>query len=251
MGGALLRAVSRVGGHTLCVSEPNEARCQAVCAQYGAVAATPADLSDSDVVFLGVKPQVLASVVAGLALSTKPLFVSMAAGVSLDTLAGLLPVGASVIRIMPNTSVGVGQGMVLYAPNAAVTEAQEGMFLSIMAEAGKVDRLDEKLIDAASAVSGCGPAFVYMFIEALADGAVACGLPRDKALLYAEQTLLGAATMAMQSGKHPEQLKDEVCSPAGSTIEGVRALEEGGLRAACMSAVEAAYRRTKELGHTK
>jgi pyrroline-5-carboxylate reductase len=149
---------------------------------------------------------------------------------------------------MPNTSVAVGQGMVLYTCNAAVTDAQESLFVSLLQKAGKVDKLDEKLIDAASAVSGCGPAYVYMFIEALADGAVACGLPRNKALLYAEQTLLGAATTALSSTKHPEQLKDEVCSPAGSTIEGVRALEQGGLRAACIDAVVAAYRRTKELG---
>ena len=248
MGGALLGAVSKTGDHVLYVLELNVARRKEVCDAYGAVAANPIELGTSDVVFLGVKPQVLQSTVESLPMLAGPLFVSMAAGVSIERLETMLPSGAAIIRIMPNTSVSVGEGMILYAANARVTPRQEALFLSLLAKAGKVDKLDEKLIDAASAVSGCGPAYVYMFIEALADGAVACGLPRDKALLYAEQTLLGAATTALSSSKHPEQLKDEVCSPAGSTIEGVKALEQGGLRAACIDAVVAAYRRTKELG---
>jgi len=249
MGGALLGAVSQLGEHTLYVLELNVKRRQEVCEAYGAVAGNPIELGTSDAVFLGVKPQVLEATIASLPMLMGPLFISMAAGVSLEQLEGMLPAGAAIIRIMPNTSVAVGQGMILYAANRKVTEAQEQFFLSLLAKAGKVDKIDEKLIDAASAVSGCGPAYMYMFIEALADGAVACGLPRAKALLYAEQTMLGAATMALNSPKHPEQLKDEVCSPAGSTIEGVKALEQGGLRAACIDAVVAAYNRTKELGN--
>jgi len=248
MGGALLGAVAKLGMHDIYVVEKDANRCAAVCAANGAHAGTPADLSDSDVVFLGVKPQVLAETISGLSLGARPLYISMAAGVALDKLAALLPKGAAIVRIMPNLAVAYGEGMILYVPNANVTPEAEALFVSLLAEAGRLDRLDERLIDAASAVSGCGPAYVYMFIEALADGGVACGLPRDKALFYAEQTVLGAATTAMRAAKHPEQLKDEVCSPAGSTIEGVHALEEGGLRAACMDAVIAAYRRTKELG---
>ena len=114
--------------------------------------------------------------------------------------------------------------------------------------AGKVDALDETLIDAACAVSGCGPAFVYMFIEAMADGAVAAGLPRQKAMLYAVQTLLGASEMVLQSGKHPGELKDAVCSPGGSTIQGVRTLEQGAFRATVIDAISAAYEKTRELG---
>ena len=117
-----------------------------------------------------------------------------------------------------------------------------------MAKSGTLDAIDEKLIDAASAVSGCGPAFVYMFIEALADGGVECGLPRDKALLYAAQTLIGAAEMVKKTGKHPEALKDAVCSPGGSTIAGVHALEEGAFRADAANAVLAAYKKTLTLG---
>ena len=111
-----------------------------------------------------------------------------------------------------------------------------------------MDRLPEHLIDAGSALSGCGPAFVSLFVEALADGAVACGLPRAKALTYAEQTLLGTAKYLLESGEHPGKLKDSVCSPGGSTIEGVLALEQGGFRSAAADAVVAAYGKTKELG---
>jgi pyrroline-5-carboxylate reductase len=149
---------------------------------------------------------------------------------------------------MPNTPVSVGEGTVLYTANSEVTDGEIADFKAAMKFAGVLDEIPEKLIDAASAVSGCGPAFVFMFIESLADGAVACGLPRDKALVYAEQTVLGAARLALESGKHPGELKDAVCSPGGSTIEGVRTLEEGAFRASAVDAVIAAYEKTKTLG---
>ena len=149
---------------------------------------------------------------------------------------------------MPNTPAAIGQGMILYTANDLVTEADEADFLNLMKEAGAFDRLPEQLIDAGSALSGCGPAFVYLFIEALADGGVKCGLPRDKALCYAAQTVSGAAQMVLTDGRHPGALKDAVCSPGGSTIEGVHALEDGAFRGAVMDAVAAAFKRTKELG---
>ena len=158
-------------------------------------------------------------------------FVSMIAGVSLDTLAQLLGAGKKIIRIMPNTACAVGQGVLLVCANANVTAQELAGFEEMMEHSGVVDRIDEKLIDAASAVSGCGPAYAYMFIEALA-----------------EQMLLGSAEMVLQSGKHPELLKDEVCSPGGSTIAGVAALEEHSFRSACIDAVDAAYEKTKKLG---
>ena len=129
-----------------------------------------------------------------------------------------------------------------------MTNDDTSFFAEIMRHAGELDFIDEKLIDAASAVSGCGPAFVYMFIEALADGGVMSGLPRDKAIKYATQTLLGSAELLKKSGKHPGELKDAVCSPGGSTIEGIKALENGALRGTVMNAVAEAYNKTKELG---
>ena len=129
-----------------------------------------------------------------------------------------------------------------------VTAEEEAEFCKLMAPAGRLDPVPESLIDAASCVSGCGPAWVYQFIEALADGGVACGLPRAKAQEYAAQMVLGSAKLVLESGKHPGELKDAVCSPGGSTIQGVRVLEERGFRGAVTDAVLAAYDKTKEMG---
>ena len=168
-------------------------------------------------------------------------------GVSLSSVAGKLG-QAPLIRIMPNTPVSVGKGSILYVPANTVTEEQEKDFLSMMQKAGELHKLPERLIDAGSALSGCGPAYVFLFLEALADGGVACGLSRADARRLAAETVLGSASLALASGSSPAELKDAVCSPAGSTIAGVAALEEGGFRAAAMRAVTEAYRRTLELG---
>ena len=170
----------------------------------------------------------------------------MAAGVSISRIKEVSGVD-SVIRIMPNMPVPVGSGVVL-AASENVCDEDRLSFEKAMNKAGVFDWLEEKFIDAASALSGCGPAFAYMFAQALADGAVACGLPREKAILYAAGTLKGSAQMILETGKHPEKLKDEVCSPGGSTIMGVKALEDEGMRGAAINAVLAAYKRTLELG---
>ena len=172
----------------------------------------------------------------------------MLAGTSLDRLAELLGAEKKIIRIMPNTPCAVGKGLTLVSANSRVTAEELADFKALMAESGLLDDLPEHLIDAASAVSGCGPAYAYMFVEALADGAVKCGVPRAKAIRYAAQMLLGSAELVLESGQHPGALKDAVCSPGGSTSAGVAALEDRGFRGAAMAAVEAAYRRTKELG---
>ena len=153
-----------------------------------------------------------------------------------------------VIRIMPNTPVSVGSGVILYDATENVAAGELALFCRCMERAGLLDRLEEKLMDAGTAVAGCGPAFACLFLEALADGGVVCGLPREKALRYAAHMLEGTAKLLLETGKHPGVLKDAVCSPGGSTIAGVRALEEGSFRAAAISAVEAAYSRTKALG---
>ncbi|MBQ3592423.1 MAG: pyrroline-5-carboxylate reductase, partial [Clostridia bacterium] len=142
----------------------------------------------------------------------------------------------------------VGQGMIMYTGAEDVTEEELTLFTELLAPAGMLDRLPENLIDAGTAVSGCGPAFLCLLLEAMADGGVACGLPRQKAIAYAAQTMLGTAQTLLETGKHPGVFKDEVTSPGGSTIAGVRAMEQEGVRAAMMDAVIAAYERNLELG---
>ena len=174
--------------------------------------------------------------------------VSMAAGVCIADIQKMVGGNYPVIRIMPNIPASVGQGVILFDTTDNVADNDVAAFETAMAGAGLVDRLPEKLIDAGSALSGCGPAFVSLFVEALTDGAVACGLPRDKAMAYAAATVKGSAAMILENNMHPAILKDAVCSPGGSTIAGVKALEEGTFRGATMDAVAKAYKRTVELG---
>ncbi|MDO4493333.1 MAG: pyrroline-5-carboxylate reductase [Clostridia bacterium] len=207
--------------------------------------------ANAKLLLLGVKPQVMPAVlreIAPVLAERKDRFVlvTMAAGLTCQTIAELAGGTYPVIRIMPNTPVAVGAGVIQYCALGATAEECE-TFRKLLDGSGTADAIDEKLIDAASALSGCGPAFCCLFLEALADGAVACGLPRQTALLYAAQTLEGTAKLARLSGKHPGAMKDAVCSPGGTTIAGVRTLEEKGLRAAAMDAVIAAYEKTLQL----
>lgn len=204
-------------------------------------------------IFLGVKPNMMGDVLDELApvlekRTDRFVLVSMAAGLKIERLAEMLGMRVPFLRIMPNTPASIGQGMILYSACPGVDPEDLDEFIVKMGAAGRFDAIDEKLMDAGSSVSGCGPAYVYQFIEALADGGVECGLPRAKAMEYAAQTLVGAAMMVLESGKHPGQLKDEVCSPGGSTIAGVHALEEGGFRAAAINAVVKSFEKNKELG---
>ena len=249
MGGALATAVYR-SVKTLAVFDMDTKKTEALKKTLKKVEITDtADLAgNSRFVFLAVKPNVIVNVAAGLKgqLSPDTVVVTMAAGVALSEICEA--VGSErCIRIMPNTPAAVGQGMILYCCGAQISAADEAAFLAVMKAAGVIDKLDEKLFDAAAALSGCGPAYVYMFAEALADGAVACGVPREKAALYAAQMIQGSAAMLKQSGRHPEKLKDEVCSPGGTTIEGVMALEKSGFRYAAATAVTAAYEKTAKL----
>lgn len=212
--------------------------------------------AESRFIFLGVKPQMLSGVCGEIAQvlakrTDEYILVSMLAGVSIPTLEECFGSETKIIRIMPNTPVSVGRGMILYCTNDRVTAEETAEFLGMLRHAGETDELPEQLFDAGSALSGCGPAFCYQFADALASGAVKCGLPREKALRYALVTLCGAAKLALVSGQHPARLKDDVCSPGGSTIEGVAALEKGGFGGLVMEAVEASYRRTGELGRQK
>lgn len=252
MGSALARAAAK-RTNSLLLANRTPAKAEALAMELGGLAADNGQVArECDLIFLGVKPQMMAGLLAELApvfreRTDRFVLVTMAAGLSMESIRSMAGGDYPVIRIMPNTPASIGEGMILYCATGVEPEELEA-FCTLMSGAGALDELPEGLIDAGSALSGCGPAFVYPFIEALADGAVACGLPRQKAQQYAAQTLIGAAKLVLESGEHPGALKDAVCSPGGSTIQGVRALEQGGFRSAVMEAVMAAYQKTVDLG---
>lgn len=255
MGSALATAVSKaINSKEIVISDASSLKAQVLANELSCGFMDNYSLASSaKFIFLGVKPQVLPTVLKSLEPTLKAredrfVLITMAAGVKMEMIGEILGKNYPIIRIMPNTPVKVGEGMILYTANDLVFAEEIGEFSDAMKFAGKLDRIDEGLIDAGSALSGCGPAFVYMFAESLADAAVECGLPREKALEYSAQTLLGAAQMMLSTDKHPAELKDAVCSPGGSTIAGVRSLEQNGFRGATISAVKASFERTKELG---
>ena len=255
MGGALIRAACRsLGPDQVIITDYLPDKAAALAAELGCTAASDNQeaVAQAKCCFLCVKPQVLHTVAAALAdhLRGKTV-VSIAAGVRIDTIKGYLGRAAediSLLRVMPNTCAAIGQGMLALTAGEEVTEEQFRLVEDILRCAGRVERLSEGLMDQFTAVAGCGPAFVYPFIEALADGGVMAGLPRAQAQTWAAQTVLGAAAMVLESGKHPGVLKDEVCSPGGSTIAGVAALERHAFRAAAIEAVLDAWAKNVELG---
>ncbi len=251
MGGAL--ALSAAGKGALWLADLSDEKVAALAEKTGGEASTAERISEfCDMIVFGVKPNGIGGLLKKLRpilekRAEKPLLVSMCAGVSLAQLEEAIGGEYPWIRIMPNTPVKIGKGILLYSTRNTA-DAEEKAFLKVFENAGELISLEEKFIDAGSAVSGCGPAFVYLFIEALADGGVACGLPRELSLKLAAGTVAGAGEMVLQTGSHPGVLKDAVCSPGGSTIAGVAALEENAFRSAAIEAVERAYQKTKELG---
>ena len=202
------------------------------------------------VLILGVKPDQTVGVLNEVraSLTKKHLLISIAAGVTLAKLEAALPAGARVIRVMPNTPALVGTGASAFAlgKNASVADAE--LTKKLLSAVGIAFEVKEGLLDAVTGLSGSGPAYVYQFIEALSDGGVASGLPRDIATKLAAQTVLGGAKMVLETGQHPGALKDQVTSPGGTTIEGLHALEKGRMRATVISAVRAATEKSKKLG---
>ena len=206
---------------------------------------------DCDRIFLAVKPQMAAEVLAPLKpmlALRKPLLISMCAGLELAKVQELAGCALPIIRIMPNTPTALGLGVIPYCRNELVSDKLLAAWLVDMQPCGMLDPLEERLIDAASALSGSGPAYFYMMVDALADGAAACGMPKAKALDYAARTMAGAAQMYLDTKRHPAALKDAVCSPGGSTLAGVRTLEAAAFRSAVSDCVVAAFERNKELG---
>ena len=250
MGGAIARALSCSTKDILVSDRSGKAKglAEELGIAYGTVAEVAANC---DRIFLGVKPHMMQGVLAplqGILAEKKPLLITMAAGLTMEQIDSFAGGGFAVIRIMPNTPTAIGKGVIQYCCNASVDAAVVSDWLGDMEKCGLLDELEERLIDAGSAISGSGPAYMYVFLEALADGAVACGIPRAKAYEYAAMTMVGAAEMYLQTKTHPGALKDAVCSPGGSTIAGLRALEEHAFRAAATDCVIATYNRNKELG---
>lgn len=255
MGAALAAAAAKnTAAADMFLSDSCTEKAKALAGRIGCDFGSAAEAAEEcRYIFLGVKPQVMDLLLDEILPMLKRrndryVLVSMAAGVKIEKIEAKTGDSCPVIRIMPNMAASVGEGMMLLSANGNVQEDEIKDFHKFMAGSGRIDDIDEGLMDAGCALSGSAPAFVFMFIEALADGGVACGLPRAKALEYAAQTVLGAASTVLESGRHPGELKDAVCSPAGTTVAGVAALEEGGLRHAAVSAVKAAFGRAKELG---
>ena len=203
----------------------------------------------SDVILVAVKPKDTAGVLEEIdpAFTPEKILVSIAAGKTIKDLSSACPSATKIIRVMPNTPAQVGSGMSALSRSEGVTDEDYRMTETIFKGIGLAEEVPEGLMDAVTGLSGSGPAFVYMFIEALADGGVLCGLPREKALALAAQTVYGSARMVLETGNHPAALKDAVCSPGGTTIEGVRELEAGSFRSIVIEAVTAACEKSKAL----
>ncbi|MHB1421257.1 MAG: pyrroline-5-carboxylate reductase [Bacillota bacterium] len=254
MAEALIKGVLQAGlleAGLIFASDPSSSRLTWLAEQYGINTCSGNEqlVSEVDVIILAVKPQVVREAISPLQHSFRQgqMMISIAAGITLPDLSALLPFTLPLIRVMPNTPCLVGEGASALALGDHVSEEHLKIAEAILGAVGKTIVLSEKYLDAVTGLSGSGPAYVYLFIEALSDAGVRVGLNRDTALFLAAQTVLGAAKMVLETGKHPAVLKDMVTSPGGTTIAAVHALEEGGIRAALMNAVVAARDRSLQL----
>jgi len=253
MGGALAKAViEKIGGENVFLSDNFKEKAAEIAANSGALCTDATDVAkECEFIFLGVKPQVIDKAVDEIKDILKQrkdaVLVSMAAGVTCERIESLLGFEFPIIRIMPNTSVAVGSGTTVYSPNELVKKEKVEKFCSILSLSGLLEPIGEELIDAAMAVSGCGPAFVYYFINALKNGGVECGLDESLSLKLAEQTVLGAANLAIKTKTDPKQLEKDVCSPGGATIEGIYVLENDKTDKTVEKAVKAAFEKAKKL----
>ncbi|HSV72387.1 MAG TPA: pyrroline-5-carboxylate reductase [Chthonomonadales bacterium] len=255
MGSALARGLLHSGAtvpENLLISDRHAAHLQQMSAALG-IDCTQSNRSvadRSDIVVLAVKPQTVHEVAVEIApaLDAHQLLISIAAGVRIATIETALPRQVPVVRAMPNTAAQVNSAACAFSPGTHATDEHLAWAREIFESVGAAVQVDETMMDAVTALSGSGPAYVYLMIEALVDGGVKVGLPRELAHRLASQTVLGAARMVIETGMHPAQLKDMVATPAGTTITALAALEQSGLRAALIDAVERAARRSSELG---
>ncbi|MDO9556833.1 MAG: pyrroline-5-carboxylate reductase [Coriobacteriia bacterium] len=254
MGEAIVAGLVSAGAASagdITVVEPDSLR-HAVFTAHGVACVTDGHgaVESADIVIFAVKPQIIDAVVAHVAedVPAEAIVVSIVAGMSCARLESLLPAGTAVVRVMPNTPAMVGEGMSVLSGGTETTTGQLETVRVLFEALGKAIVLDERHQDAATAISGSGPAYVALFIDALARAGVRQGLSRDVAQLLASQTLRGTVELLERTGKHPEELVDAVSSPGGTTIAAIEALEAGGLRASVSAAVAAAVKRSKELG---
>lgn len=254
MGSALAKAICLAeGAENIMVCDLSESKAKDFAQSFGCKFGTVDEVANSsEYIFLAVKPQSLVDTLSGVKDLLKArlgdfVLVTMLAGTPTSRIEQVLGFKCPIIRIMPNVACQVGKGMTVCSKNERVSQEKMEEFKKAMRESGKLDEIAEENIDSYSVISGCGPAWACLMVEALADGAVACGVPRDKAYLYSAQMLEGSANLILESGKIPAQIKDSVCSPGGTTIEGVKALEENGFRNALVQAVKASYEKTKKM----
>ena len=255
MGSAFAKGLINAGlvdAASLTVADVDTARLKLLASEMGVntTSDNAAAVRGADVVLLAVKPAIITAVLLGVAgeIKASQLIVSIAAGVKLQSIESALPEGTSVIRAMPNTPSQIGVGATGFSRGKAVTDAQAEIARTIFDAVGLSVEVPEKSLDAVTGLSGSGPAYVYLMIEALSDAGVRVGLTRDVSVKLAAQTVMGAARMVLETGDHPAQLKDRVASPGGTTIAGIDALESAGFRSALISAVKAATKRSEELG---
>ena len=252
MGGALAKAASKSTKNILLADHFQE-KAEALAEKLGVDSADNiAVVKNCRFVFLGVKPQMMGDMLAGIseALCCRDdiVLVTMAAGLRIETIRAMAGGDYKVIRIMPNTPVEVGEGEILYSPADNVSEDELSEFLELMKHAGQLTPIPEALMDAGCSLSGCGPAFVFKFIRALALGGVDAGIDEKTALQLAAQTVIGAAKLLTESPLDPDTLIKNVCSPGGSTIEGVKSLDSDGFEDTVRKAIAASYKRNVELG---
>lgn len=254
MGSALSSGVAkRINPEKIALCDTSIEKAEALSEKIGAVSTDVADaVLNSEYIFIAVKPQGYAALAEEIkpilkSRGTPPVFISMAAGTSIEKLTALLGGSYPIIRIMPNTPVAVGAGITLYSQNCLVSEEHIEAFSSAMTETGLTLPIDEDKFDSETIVTGCGPAYVFAFIDALTGAAEALGVSKESAALYAKQTVLGAARLAVESDETPKKLCERVCSPGGSTIEGIRLMERRELADTVKAAARASYDRTLEM----
>jgi pyrroline-5-carboxylate reductase len=255
MGEALVKGLLRAGKvppDALVCTDPRAERREEIQRRYGVHVSVDSRgaAAQADLVVLAVKPQVMDALLDEIApaIDARKLVISIAAGVPIAAIAGKLGAGVRIVRTMPNTPSLVGAGATALARGPHATDSDLEEALALFEAVGVAVVVEEHHLDAVTGLSGSGPAFVFMAIEALADGGVKVGLARPIAMALAAQAVLGAAKLVLETGEHPGRLKDQVTSPGGTSIAGLHALEQHGFRAALIAAVEAAARRSRELG---